>query len=243
MDNKQVLGVFDSGLGGLTVVAEIKKLYPKSSIVYLGDTARVPYGTRSKEVVEEFAVQDARFLESFGVDIIIIACNTASALATDAVRKAVSVPVYEVITTAKAKAEEISTKIGVIGTRGTINSGAYGHLGVACPLLVPFIEEGELESEALTLILKKYLQPLIEAKIDTLILGCTHYPIIADLIQEIMGSNIRLINPGEELARTLNLPDSEGKDEYYVTDLTSRYAETAKRFLGKIIEPRLVKLN
>lgn len=228
----KAIGVFDSGLGGLTVVKEIKKRFPKTKIIYLGDTARVPYGTRSATVVQKFAVEDAKFLEKREVAQIIIACNTASALAYEQVKKAVSVPVHEVITPAKEAAEKIGKNIGVIGTKGTINSGAYGHLGVACPLLVPFIEEGDLSSPALKLVLKNYLQQL--KNIDTLILGCTHYPIIKDLISEDL-PGVTLVNPGEELAKILELPEMDGEDEYYVTDLT-------KSFLSQGILPQLVEL-
>lgn len=235
------IGVFDSGLGGLTVVKEIKKRFPQVEIKYLGDTARVPYGTRSREVVQQFAVEDAKFLEKLGVSEIIIACNTASALAFEEVKKSVKVPVYEVISAARSQAEKIGTRIGVIGTRGTINSGAYGHMGIACPLLVPFIEEGELDSPALKNVLENYLKQF--DRLDTLILGCTHYPIIAGMIGKIMGREVRLINPGEELAKRLEIEIENGEDEYFVTDLTPRYAEIAKRFLGKTIEPKLVKLN
>lgn len=234
------IGVFDSGLGGLTVVKEIKKRFPKVQIVYLGDTARVPYGTRSPKIVQQFAVEDAKFLESQGVSQIIIACNTASALAFDQVKAAVSVPVHEVISAAKREAESVGKKIGVIGTRGTISSGVYGHTGVACPLLVPFTEEGILEGPALTEILRGYLGQL--GDIDTLILGCTHYPIIADQIQRIVGPNVQLINPGAALAKNLDLPESGGEDVYYVTDLTPKYGEIAKRFLGWEIRPELVEL-
>lgn len=239
-----MIGVFDSGLGGLTVVKEIKKRFPKVGIKYLGDTARVPYGTRSREVVQQFAVEDAKFLESLGVSEIIIACNTASALAFEQVKDTVSIPVYEVISAAKNQAEKIGTRIGVIGTRGLISSGAYGHMGIACPLLVPFIEEGELDSPALKTVLENYLKQFDQ--LDTLILGCTHYPIIQDLVQQVLGDRVTLINPGEELAKVLDLGTAclpAGRDEYFVTDLTPRYAEIAKRFLGKTIEPKLVKLN
>lgn len=229
MSKIATLGVFDSGLGGLTVVAEIKKLYPKSNIVYLGDTARLPYGTRSKKIVEEFAVSDAKFLESRGVEAIVIACNTASALAFDAVRNAVKVPVYEVISQARKTAERVGKQIGVIGTRGTIGSGAYGHTGVACPLLVPFIEEGELDSPALKIVLDKYLQQL--GKIDTLILGCTHYPIITKLIGDSL-PGVKLINPGTELTKNLPVLNGEGNDKYFVTDMTPRFIEIAEMFLG-----------
>lgn len=223
------VGIFDSGLGGLTVVREIKRKYPKSSIVYLGDTARVPYGTRSKKVIEEFAVQDAKFLESKNVDLIIIACNTVSAVATDAVKKAVSVPVYEVITAAKNAAAKATKngKIGVIATRATINSGAYGVQGLTCPLLVPLIEEGEIDGPIIDLALDKYLDEVKTWGIDTLILGCTHYPLIEDLIaQKLPG--ITLINSGVELAKTLKVSESSDfKDEYFATDITERFRAMA----------------
>ena len=248
MNSKRAIGVFDSGLGGLTVVKEIKKKYPKAKIIYLGDTARVPYGTRSKETVVRFALEDAGFLEKKGVGLIIIACNTASALAYEEVKRMSRVLVYEVISAARLAAEEATKngKIGVIGTRGTIGSGAYGHMGQACPLLVPFVEEGELSGKALELVVKKYLQPLKKAGVDTLILGCTHYPIIAGVVGKIIGSKVKLINPGEELAKKLDFGRTclpAGRDEYYVTDMTPRYKEVAKRFLGWEIEPKLVKLG
>ena len=239
-----MIGVFDSGLGGLTVVKEIKRRYPRAKIVYLGDTARVPYGTRSKETVVRFALEDARFLLKKKVGCIVIACNTASALAYEEVKKTSKVPVYKVISEARRQAERIGTRIGVIGTRGTIGSGAYGHIGVICPLLVPFIEEGEIDSLALKTVLRDYLKQFNQ--LDTLILGCTHYPIIAGLIQEIMGPGVKLINPGEELARRLDFGRTclpAGRDEYYVTDMTPRYKEVAERFLGRKIEPKLVKLG
>lgn len=236
MDKIATLGVFDSGLGGLTVVAEIKKLYPQANIVYLGDTARLPYGTRSKEIVEEFAVSDAKFLETQGVDAIVIACNTASALAYEAVKSSVKVPVYEVISQAKKEAEKVGHNIGVIGTRGTIGSGAYGHTGVACPLLVPFIEEGELDSPALKIVLDKYLKQL--GAIDTLILGCTHYPIITSLIAQLLPS-VKLINPGHELAKRLANLDGAGQDKYFVTDMTPRFVEIAEMFLGTSVGDKI----
>lgn len=223
------VGVFDSGLGGLTVVSEIKKLYPKSSIVYLGDTARVPYGTRSKEVIEEFAVQDAKFLENKNVDVIIIACNTVSAVAVGAVKNAVSVPVFEVITAAKNAAQKATKngKIGVIATRATINSGAYGYQGLACPLLVPLIEEGELSGPIIDAALDKYLDVVKTWGIDTLILGCTHYPLVTDLIIKKL-PDVTLINSGAELARTLAILESDNfVDEYYATDLTQQFKAMA----------------
>lgn len=221
MDKKSLIGVFDSGLGGLTVVKEIKKLHPKTSIVYLGDTARVPYGTRSPATVQQFAIEDAKFLEAQGVAQIIIACNTASALAFEQVQAAVNIPVHEVITPAKIAAEKMGGKIGVIGTTATISSNAYGHSGIACPLLVPFIEAGEIDSPALEIVLRDYLKKF--KNLDVLILGCTHYPFIAVKIQKIMGDKVRLVNPAEELAKALDFPDGDGNDKYYVTDLTPSF--------------------
>lgn len=223
------VGVFDSGLGGLTVVKEIKKSHPNTSIVYLGDTARVPYGTRSPETVQQFAIEDAKFLESRGVSQIIIACNTVSAVATEAVKKAVSVPVYEVITAAKLAAQKATKngKIGVIATRATINSGAYGVQGLACPLLVPLIEEGELFGPIINAALDKYLDVVKTWGIDTLILGCTHYPLIEDLIAKKL-PGITLINSGVELAKTLKVSESSDfKDEYFATDITERFKAMA----------------
>ena len=240
------LGIFDSGLGGLTVVKEIKKLHPTANIIYLGDTARVPYGTRSKEIIEKFAIEDAKFLENRGVDKIIIACNTVSALAYDAVCNAVNVPVIEIISTAVQAAKKASKtgKIGVIGTRATINSGAYNYLGLACPLLVPLIEEGEISGELIKLALYKYLQEVKTWNVDTLILGCTHYPIISKLIDIFFDGHITLINPGLELAKSLIIDVGVGKREYFVTDLTTRFVNTAEMFLGENIgaKIRLTKL-
>lgn len=232
------VGVFDSGLGGLTVVQEIKRLNPKSSIVYLGDTARVPYGTRSPETIQQFAVEDARFLESQDVSQIIIACNTASALAFDAVKSAVKVPVYEVISQAKTAAQKASKngKIGVIATGATVKSGAYGFQGLACPLLVPLIEEGEVEGKIIDLVLDKYLDIVKAWGIDTLILGCTHYPLVGDLIaQKLPG--VTLINSGLELAKTLRINDGDGIDQYFVTDMTDRF-----KILTNGIKINLVRL-
>ncbi|MDO8488025.1 MAG: glutamate racemase [bacterium] len=239
------IGVFDSGLGGLTVVKEIKKINPQADVVYLGDTARIPYGTRSKQVVEEFSVQDAKFLEKQGVGAIVIACNTASALATQAVSQAVKVPVYEVITAGSqaAAAATHSLRVGVIGTRATIGSHAYA-IGIkdlnpkiiihelACPLLVPLIEEGETKGEIINLVLSKYLKQVKQWRVDTLILGCTHYPLIERLIRSQLGNNVRLINSGEEVAKRLPKLTGKGKDKYFVTDMTPRFIKTARLFLG-----------
>lgn len=239
------LGVFDSGLGGLTVVQDIKKRFPKCSVVYLGDTARVPYGPRGNEVITEFALQDVDFLQKFPVDAIVIACNTVSAVAADTIRKAVNVPVYEMIVPAAKRAREKTRnkRIGVIGTRATVASHAYTQqlkgfevFEQACPLFVPFVEEGELESEALVLLARAYLRPLQDAGIDTLILGCTHYPLLRNVIELIMGDGVALITCGEAVAEELSsLSDGGEKDRYFVTDLTPRYDALARKIMGENI--------
>jgi len=252
LDNRPI-GVFDSGLGGLTVVKELIKVLPNEDIIYLGDTARVPYGTRSKETVIKFSFDDANFLVNKKVKCIVVACNTASAMAGDDLKKKIKIPVFDVITPALRGAKKISKlKIGVIGTRGTIGSGAYkADYSVACPLLVPFIEEGYIDSEALKIIIRDYLKPL-KNKISTLILGCTHYPIIESLIQKEIGNNVLLINPGKSVSvEVLNfltkkkmLSNSKNhKKEFYVTDLTDRFTKVAEMFLGENIKPSLKKIN
>lgn len=252
------IGVFDSGLGGLTVVKEIIKLLPNEDIVYLGDTARVPYGTRSKETVIKFSLEDANFLLSKKVKCIVIACNTASALAGKELKKRVKVPVFNIITPVVKYAKQISHlgKIGVIGTKGTIESGVYklGYLK-ACPLFVPFIEEGEIKSLALKKIIHKYLGDIRGAKkkINTLILGCTHYPLIQDQIKEEIGGNIEIVNPAIPLAIELrdfliknNMRNSQrgvGKKLFFVTDYTESFFGLAKTLLGEKIELKLKKVG
>lgn len=236
-----VLGVFDSGLGGLTVVKDIKARFPGASVVYLGDTARVPYGPRGNEVITQFAREDVKFLSQFPLDALVVACNTVSAVAIDAVRKSVNVPVYEMIGPA-ARAASAATKnghIGVIGTRATIASHAYKDRiknftvhEQACPLFVPFVEEGEGESEALILLAKAYLQSLKTAQVDTLILGCTHYPLLEKVIAKIMGPEVTLITCGAAVAEELKDVPAGGEDRYFVTDVTPRNEALAQKILG-----------
>lgn len=258
MSDKSALpiGIFDSGLGGLTVVKQIIKLLPNENIIYLGDNARVPYGGRSKETVTKFSFENARFLLSQNVKCIVIACNTSSALAGDELKNKMPVPVFDVITPAVFAAKSISAggKIGVIGTRGTIGSHAYPFdIQKACPLFVPFIEEGEMASPALKIVVKEYLRDLEKDNIDTLILGCTHYPIIEKLISEDLGGNVQIVDPGESIAKTvkdylagcelLNTDKTEGERKYYVTDLTDRFVKVAEMFLGHKIEHNLAKVD
>jgi glutamate racemase len=265
MSDNRPIGIFDSGLGGLTVVKQIKKILPNEDLVYLGDTARVPYGTRSAETVQKFSLEDAEFLLRFNVKIIVIACNTASSLAGNYLKKKLDIPVFEVISEASEDAVKATKnkKIGVIGTRGTVGSGAYQRtltdidadvqvFSKACPLFVPFIEEGEIKSEALNLVAKDYLGELKKVGVDTLIMGCTHYPIIRDIIEEnIDHHKVSLIDPGKSQAVSISdylnekymLNDSgkTGSRKYYVTDMNSRFEDVAEMFLGDKIHGSLKK--
>jgi len=255
MDNHPI-GIFDSGLGGLTVVKEIVKLLPGEDLIYLGDTARVPYGTRSKETVIKFSFEDVNFLLKKNVKCIIIACNTSSALAGEELKKNLKIPVFDVITPALKDAKYVSKsgKIGVIGTRGTIESGAYSiPFSKCCPLFVPFIEEGEFDSEAIRIVAKNYLSDFKKEKIDTLIMGCTHYPIIRDVIENEVDNGVKLVDPGVSVAKELKefltknkmLNDQKvrGKRNYFVTDYTERFVKVAEIFLGHKIEGNLNKIQ
>lgn len=210
------IGVFDSGVGGLTVVREIMRQIPKERIVYFGDTARVPYGSKSKETVTRYSEQIVRFLETQQVKAIVIACNTASAYALEEIEKQVKIPILGVVKPGAKTAAEVTVngKIGVIATEGTIQSKIYGKyieqlkkevqvIGKACPLFVPLVEEGLLEDPVTDEIAQRYLSVLIDSGIDTLILGCTHYPLIRRTIQKVMGDQVRLVNPAYETALEL----------------------------------------
>ena len=252
--NNQPIGIFDSGLGGLTVLKQIARMLPHEDLIYLGDNARVPYGNRSKETVIKFSFENASFLLKNKVKCIVIACNTSSALAGNELESKLNVPVFDVIKPALKEARKISKsgKIGVIGTRGTIGSGAYDvPFFKACPLFVPFIEEGEADSPALRIVANNYLSELRRDKIDTLIMGCTHYPIIKDTIERVVDNNVTLVDPGMSVARELKsyLQDNSlmnekrgpGKRKYYVTDYTDRFVKVAEMFLGHKIEDSLEK--
>lgn len=253
-----MIGVFDSGLGGLTVVKELFRQLPGRGIVYFGDTARTPYGPKGPEVIRRFAVEDAKFLMSHGADAIIVACNTVSALAIDAVRAAVDVPVFEVVTPAVERAAAVTKgKIGVIGTRGTVGSGVYARkmaerapaakvYGQACPLFVPIVEEGWLRRPEAASIARTYLRPLRLRRIDTLILGCTHYPFLKAQIAAAAGPGVRLVDPAREtvaafarylgshpgLARKLA---RSKKHRFFASDATPHAARIASSWLGRDI--------
>lgn len=210
------IGVFDSGVGGLTVAREIMRQLPNERIVYFGDTARVPYGSKSKETVTKFSRQIVRFLETQQVKAIVVACNTASAYALEELEEEVDLPMIGVVKPGARAALEATKnkKIGVVATEATINSGIYNRyieendksvsiLGKACPLFVPLVEEGLWEDPVTDEIARRYLTELIDSGIDTLILGCTHYPMLRSTVAKIMGEGVTLVNPAYETAREL----------------------------------------
>ncbi|MDD5557767.1 MAG: glutamate racemase [bacterium] len=250
---KRPIGVFDSGLGGLTVVRHLRRLLPGEAIVYFGDTARVPYGTKSPEAVVRFSLESCRFLLDRGVGAVVVACNTSSAVALDALRKECPVPVFDVVGPGARRAAEAtrSGRIGVIGTRATIMSGVYPReiarrnpaaavTGVPCPLFVPLAEEGWLDRPATVEIAREYLLPLRTADIDVLILGCTHYPALAGVIRLVMGDGVTLVDSGESCAafvreRLASLRGGEGGIEYFVSDMPDRFREVGRVFMGEEI--------
>lgn len=255
-----MIGIFDSGIGGLTVVKEVFQQLPDYPVVYFGDTARTPYGSKSDHTIQQYALEDAQFLIRRGAKIIVIACNTASAVATDYLRQKLSVPVFEVITPAitEAAATTDSKRVGVIGTRATINSRIYRDLlkkmgkdfeiySEAAPLLVPLIEENWLKREETMVILKHYLQPMRKGEVDTLILACTHYPLLHEAVQRIMGNRVTIVDPARETATQLKkwlgenpavAKEAREKDgeHFFVSDMTPQFQSIAERFLGRKIK-------
>lgn len=223
-DPSAPIGVFDSGVGGLTVAREIMRQIPNERLVYFGDTARVPYGNKSKETVTKFSKQIVRFLETQKVKAIVVACNTASAYALDEIEKELDIPIIGVVKPGARVAAEVTRnkKVGVIATAGTIQSQIYTDyiqgiqsdiqvIGKACPLFVPLVEEGLLEDPVTDEIATRYLNELKDIDIDTLILGCTHYPLIRSTVGRIMGESVTLVNPAYETARELkDLLEKEG---------------------------------
>jgi glutamate racemase len=247
------IGVFDSGIGGLTVVREIRKRLPKEKIVYFGDCARVPYGTKSKETILRFAKEDIRFLQRFKVKVIISACFSVSSNALEELREEFSVPIIGMIDPGvNALSAKSSRKVGVIGTNATIESDAFrkklndkfGDIdicSVACPLFVPLVEEGWTDGKVPELIAEKYLTPMIEENIDSLILGCTHYPLLDSVIKNVVGDNITIIEPGKEAAKLLEkfLHDNKLKNngkgslKVYLSDIPRNFERTVVNFLGE----------
>ncbi|MBF0516638.1 MAG: glutamate racemase [Nitrospirae bacterium] len=253
------IGIFDSGVGGLTVLKEIHARLPAESTIYLGDTARVPYGIRSAETVIKYSLENSSFLVEKGIKLLIIACNTASAVSLDIIRNTFKIPVLGVIDPG-AKAAALATKnsrVGVIGTEATIKSGAYGRTirrinpGISviersCPLFVPLVEEGWLDDEVVELIVRRYLTQMKLSNIDTLVLGCTHYPLLKKVIKKVMGDDVVLIDSAIEKAKNVsNILTSSGllkpldtpiSRKYYVTDAPERFQEIGKRFMLEALD-------
>ena len=256
-DNNNSIGIFDSGIGGLTVVREIINRLPGERLIYLGDTARVPYGIKSKSTVIKYAESNARFLLSRGIKILVVACNTASAHSLEVLKQTLSIPVIGVIEPGARKAASSSIKgnIAVIGTPSTIKSGAYSKaihdvdpnlkvFSKACPLFVPLAEEGWHSGEITRKIIETYLVDLLKKDIDVMILGCTHYPLLKSAIKDVVGDEILLVDSAEETAAEISsLVETDGhegipdiKNEYFLTDDSESFIRIAGKFLGKELE-------
>jgi glutamate racemase len=253
--DERPLGVFDSGVGGLTVLRSLRARLPGEHTVYLGDTARVPYGTKSADVVVRYAIKNAHFLLRQDIKLLVVACNTASSVALSALSKVLPIPVVGVIEpgAAAALAASTSRRVGILGTPGTVRSGAYQRAleqldpqvfvwSQACPLFVPLAEEGWTDGEVPRLAVRKYLQRLPEARVDTLVLGCTHYPLLRNLIAHAAGPEVTLVDSGDAAAAQVaslidqGLVSPAGADNpstaYFVTDLPQDFGPLAARFLG-----------
>lgn len=264
LDNRPI-GVFDSGLGGLTAVKELKKLLLNEKIIYFGDTGRVPYGTKSRETIIEYAKQDQTFLLNQNVKLIIAACGTVSSVA-GCLEKHLPVPYVEVVTPSAEEAVKLTKnkKIGVIGTNATINSGSYAKrikeldssceiFSNSCPLLVPLVESGWIDRKDSVTVeaVQRYLKPLIKNNIDTLILGCTHYPILKNIINDVCNGNVSLISPGEQAAikaknylEKNNMLNSEKPFyKYFVSDKTESFVDVANIFLGEDLSGKVKQID
>lgn len=269
-NNYAPIGVFDSGVGGLTVAREMMRQLPSERIIYFGDTARVPYGSKSRETIIRYSRQIIHFLESRGVKAIVIACNTASAFALEQLRSEFSIPIIGVVKPGAQMAARTTRtgKIGVIGTEGTIGSQIYTStiwqhnrsaqvLGKACPLFVPLVEEGWLKDPITVEVAKRYLEFFRESDIDTLILGCTHYPLLRSTIGAILGDKVKLVNPAYETARELKgllaeyhltndgtALKEEPMYQFYVSDAAEKFKNFANSILPcEIEEARLIQIE
>jgi len=258
MSNNNPIGIFDSGLGGLTVVEAVRKVMPDESIIYFGDTARVPYGNKSPELIKSYSLQIADFLLHHNAKIIIVACNTATALALNTLQNELKIPVIGVVKPGVEAALKITknNKIGVIGTLSTIGSDVYKNelinrsksvtvTSSPCPLFVPLAEEGWLDGPATKLIAEEYLEIVKDAGVDTLILGCTHYPLLTDIIQKVMTDKTQLVDSAHAMAtnaeselkksKILTNRTNKGELQLFVSDLPAKFETVANRFLGEEI--------
>ncbi len=256
MERRKAIGLFDSGVGGLTVAQEVFAMLPQENIIYLGDTARTPYGPKPQEEVREFAFEISEFLINQGVKMIVVACNTATSAALDALQEAYDIPIIGVVKPGAQAAIKStnSRKVGVIATEGTVMSRAYekaiaeidGDINVfqkACPLFVELVESGESETEKAQKIAANYLEPLKVSGVDTLILGCTHYPFLRQVIGDIMGPGVSLVFPAKEIALQvreilkgrdeLNIENGPSFHRFYVTSKADRFLEIGERFFGR----------
>jgi glutamate racemase len=256
--NDKSIGVFDSGIGGLTVYQAIKRKMPREKVVYLGDTARLPYGTKSAETIIRFSEENAGFLLGKNVKMVVDACNSSSSVAVPYLEKKLDIPVIGVVNPgAEAAVKGAGDRIGVIGTTATINSRAYEILiaakkpeaeiiSKACPLFVPLVEEGWLDHPVTRLVAKEYLLPLKRQGIEKLVLGCTHYPLLKKVIVEVIGREIELIDSAQTTADQVHAilekfdwfrkSGNSGQDEFYVTDFPERFKKIGEIFLGKKID-------
>jgi len=258
MNKDSAIGVFDSGIGGLTVLQKIIELLPKENTIYLGDTARAPYGTKSVETVLRYSFENSEFLVEKGVKLLVVACNTSTAIALDRLRSSLEVPVIGVIEPGATKALDVTKnkKIGVIGTEATIQSGAYTKAlrakdlkvevySRACPLFVPLVEEGWTDNAVVEMTVKVYLGSLKQSGIDTLILGCTHYPLLKKAVRKFLGDTVCLVDSAEEIAKevgsvlkkdSLVRKNGHVAHSFFVTDAPDRFVKVGQRFLGEKVE-------
>ena len=266
--DKRPIGVFDSGLGGLTAFRKLAEILPGENIIYLGDTGRVPYGSRSKETIIKYAMQDAAFLTGFDIKAIMVACNTVSATAMTELTRDCKVPVYAVVEEPVKTALRLTKngRIGVIGTEATIRSGSYESalkgrcpdaevFSAACPLFVPLVENGRTGTRDIVpvTLAREYLQPLKEKNVDTLIMGCTHYPLLAEIIQNEMGPEVSLVDSGAEAAIRvaqdlrergfLSESEEKGEHRFFVTDSTEGFSRLAAAFLESEISGQVRQVS
>ncbi|MFH1449005.1 MAG: glutamate racemase [bacterium] len=254
--SNEPIGIFDSGLGGLTVLSEITKILPKEDLIYFGDTARTPYGSKSKDTIIKYSLEISKFLFNQGVKALVVACHTATSYALDTLQERYQIPIIGVVEQGAKEAVNATKngRIGVIGTEGTISNNLYAKIikllnsevqiiSQPCPLFVPLVEEGWIETEVTYLIAKEYLSPLKENQVDTLILGCTHYPLVKKVIQEVMGNEVTLIDAATVVANKVkdvleklglsSAKESYGHLRYYVSDEPARFTKMGERFLHK----------
>ncbi len=258
MLKEAAIGIFDSGVGGLTVLQQVAHLLPRERLVYLGDTARYPYGSKSPEVVTRYSCENADFLMERGLKMLVVACNTASSVALETLRQRYAVPVVGVIEPGARAAVQRSKngRIGVIGTGTTIASGAYTHAlraldasveiyTRACPLFVPLVEEGWVDNEVTRATVSVYLSSLKHSGIDTLVLGCTHYPLLKNVIAAFLGNEVCLVDSAEETAKVVRMTllsegavrrKGAGGASFFVTDEPDRFVKVGARFLGHQVE-------